>query len=47
MPFSPKGLKTNPRKLVRKQLPKEMPGYDSGMEASYEEGDEVEAEEEN
>ena len=44
MPFSPKGSKTKPRKSVRKQLPKEMPGYDSGMEASYEEGDKVDAE---
>ena len=45
MPISPKGLKTKLRKLVRRQTPRDMSGYDLGMEASDEEGDEVNAEE--
>ena len=46
MPLSPKGLKTKPNKSVRRQPPRDMSGYDSGREASNEEGDEVEVREE-
>ena len=46
MPLSPKGLKTKPRKLVRRKPPRDMPGYDSGMETSNKGGDEVDAEKE-
>ena len=47
MPLSIKGLKTKPRKSVRRQTPRDMAGYDSGKEVLYgEEGEKVEAKEE-
>ena len=47
MPLSPKGLKTKPRKSVRRESPRDMLGYDSGIEALYEKEEEaIEAREE-
>ena len=40
MPLSIKSLKTKPRKLVSRQVPRDVPGYDSGREASEEEEEE-------
>ena len=46
MPLFLKGLKTKPRKSVRRQPPRDMPGEDSGMKTSDEGGYKVEAGEE-
>ena len=46
MPLSPKSLKTKPRKLVRRNPPRDMLSYDSRMEASNEGEYKVEAGEE-
>ena len=48
MPLSIKSLKSKPRKSVRRQVPRDVPSYDSGREASEEEGEKetVEAKEE-
>ena len=46
MPLSIKNLKTKLRKSVRRQTPKDVPGYDSRREVSDEEGGEEPKEEE-
>ena len=46
MPLSIKSLKTKLRKSMRRQKPRDVPGYDSGREVSYEEGGEEPEEEE-
>ena len=46
MLLSPKGLETKSKKSVRRQLPRDMSGYDLGIEALDEGGDKVEVGEE-